>query len=102
MARFTIKCFLLASLFFFGVILGMQKANEGIHDVKGLDHMPKIEQPSDNAPANVGIAAKREKLEDIQTFNIFSAAGDVASGAVTGLFRIGVDTTAAILQRLLS
>ncbi|HEX7065201.1 MAG TPA: DUF3679 domain-containing protein [Bacillales bacterium] len=101
MAKFTIKCLLLASLFFFGVLFGMQQANEGIQEVKGIDHLPKVEESAGSAPASTEIAQKRERLQDIKTFNVFSAVGNAASEAVTGIFRKGVNVAASIIENLL-
>ncbi|HEX7064062.1 MAG TPA: DUF3679 domain-containing protein [Bacillales bacterium] len=102
MAKFTIKCLLLASLFFFGVLFGMQQANEGIQEVKGIDHLPKVEQSADSAPASTRIEEKRETLQDIKNFNVFSAVGNAASEAVTGLFRTGIDISTSFIEKLLS
>ncbi|HEU5139866.1 MAG TPA: DUF3679 domain-containing protein [Bacillales bacterium] len=101
MAKFTIKCLLLASLFFFGVLFGMQEANEGIQEVKGIDHLPKVEESAGSAPASTKITEKRERLQDIQTFNVFSAVGNAATESVTGIFRKGVNVAATIIENLL-
>lgn len=101
MVKFTIKCLLLASLFFFGVLYGIQEANHGMQDMQGTNHTAKIEQPQ-TASADVTISAKQDTLRNIQTFNAFSAAGDVASNLVTGLFRTGVSAATSILSNVLS
>jgi hypothetical protein len=102
MTKFTIKCLFVAAVFFFGVLLGIQEAHIGTREMKGADHQPRIEQSSDHTTANVGIEEKRERLEHINTFNVFSAVGNAASQTVTGLFRSGVDATSSIIEKFLT
>ena len=102
MVKFTIKCLLVAAVLFFGVLLGIQEANEGTQEMKGVDHPPRIEQSTDHATADADIKEKRERLEHIKTFNVFSAVGSATSEAVTGLFRNGVDVASAVIREFLT
>ncbi|HET7628401.1 MAG TPA: DUF3679 domain-containing protein [Bacillales bacterium] len=107
MAKFTIKCLLAASLFFAGVLFGMQQANEGIKEVKGLDQLQRAEQAlqtdnvGDGAQAASTVAEKRKRLEDIKTFNVYSAVGRAASSGITSLFQSGMKAAGALLEEFL-
>ncbi|HET7658379.1 MAG TPA: DUF3679 domain-containing protein [Bacillales bacterium] len=102
MVKFTIKCMLVASLFFFGVLVGMQKAQEGIQDMQqGGAHL-KVEQSAQQPGKKSPLAEQKAALKDIQSFNVFSAAGDAASDFVTGLFRSGVNAASSLILKWLS
>lgn len=103
MVKFTIKCLLLASLFFFGVLYGIQEASQGMQEMQGTHqaHAPKVEQPA-STPADVSLSKKEETLQHIQTFNVFSALGDITSNVVTGIFQTGVNAATSLLNNALS
>lgn len=102
MVKFTIKCLLIAALFFFGVLVGIQKASEGIQDVRQGSVQLKIEHSIQQPKGANPLSGKKVALEHIQTFNPFSAAGDLVSSAVTGIFRIGINATSTLIAKYLS
>jgi hypothetical protein len=96
MVRFTIRCFALAVLLFFGVLLGMQQANEGLLKMKGYDD-PSFQTVLDVEKARDGkleamvmgnkvtvenIEEKQKKLEKMKMFNLFSELGKRLAEAV--------------------
>lgn len=102
MIKFTIKCILAASLFFFGVLVGIQKASEGIHDMKQGNIQVNVERSVDQSITKAPLSQQKKALRNIQTFNVFSAAGNVASSAVTGIFRVGVNAASSLIAKYLS
>ena len=96
MIRFTGKCLLIAIVMFFGVLFGMQQANSGMLDMKGY------KDPSLKGAFTLGGGEGQEKsfhfgtnrygersgrktkqLEQAETFNLFSKAGETLSNTVT-------------------
>ncbi|HZG71013.1 MAG TPA: DUF3679 domain-containing protein [Chondromyces sp.] len=88
MKKFVLKCFLLVSLLFMGVLFGMQKANEGMKEMKGyhqeaLEHPVQVEQTDEELEASFlgqqvssqDLEEKKEKLQEIKAFNLFSSLG---------------------------
>lgn len=88
MFRFFIKFILVVTIFFVGVLLGMQKANIGMINMRGYDD-PKlysavsIEEENGQYNASVlgkemdtfDLQEKKAKLEEIKAFNAFSNLG---------------------------
>ena len=89
MVKFTIQFFLAAVILFFGVLLGMQQANEGLMKMKGYNdpsfqqviHLSADEQGEieasimGNAVNSSNLEEKKRKLEEMKAFNIFTELG---------------------------
>ena len=84
-----LKSFMLASLMFISVLFGMQQANEGIHKMKGYEDPEfksafSIDEKENgsfetailgNDISSHDLEQKREKLEEMKAFNLFSSIG---------------------------
>lgn len=104
MFRFLFKCTFILIIFFVGVILGMQKANTGLLNMRGFDD-PKLYNAvsfeNDNGEVNAEILGnevnshdlqkKKEKLQEMKAFNMFSSLGKKATEGVTSLFNKVID-----------
>jgi hypothetical protein len=101
MIKFSMKFFLLFLLLFFGVLLGMQQANEGIREMKGYDD-PQFSgafhitegQSGELEAALLGervtshdIREKQERLEKMEAFNIFSSLGSKFATGISTIFQ---------------
>ncbi|GMB07568.1 uncharacterized protein DUF3679 [Thermolongibacillus altinsuensis] len=79
MIKFTIQFLLTLVIFLFGVLLGMQQANEGMMKMKGYKdpdfqevfHISKEE----TVLFGQSIEEKKEQLQRMETLNIFSEFG---------------------------
>ncbi|MBA4535890.1 YqxA family protein [Bacillus aquiflavi] len=105
MKGFFIKLMLLVALMFFCILLGMQKASEGIQSMRGYDDPDfksafSVEELNDGElQASVlgtditshDLAAKKKKLEEFKTFNFFSSAGKKISEGVSNLSKKGIE-----------
>ncbi|WP_050615830.1 DUF3679 domain-containing protein [Bacillus testis] len=92
MFRFFLTCFCLLLLFFVGVVLGMQKANTGLVNMRGYDD-PSLRQAAQIRneegvlkPELFGkqvdshdLEDKKKKLEEMKAFNAFSSLGKKAT-----------------------
>ncbi|WP_246940512.1 DUF3679 domain-containing protein [Bacillus pinisoli] len=101
MVKFSFKFFLLFTFLFFGVLLGMQQANEGIREMKGYDD-PQFRGAFNLAAGESGeleaallgehitshdIREKQERLEKMEAFNVFSSMGHKLAEGITALFQ---------------
>ena len=101
MGKFIWKASLLILLLFFGVILGMQYANQNMKEMQGYDD-PKmyeaftVEKEGDgeiNATmlgqdiSMADIEEKKEEMEEWKAYNVLSSAGKGISNACTGIFQ---------------
>ncbi|MGC4375970.1 DUF3679 domain-containing protein [Fictibacillus sp. Mic-4] len=98
MIKFMMICFMLTSILLFGVLLGMQKANEGIKHLKGstseMDALT-IEKKDGKMEAEVlgknisshELEEKQKKLEKLHSYNFFSSIGEKISNAVSALVK---------------
>ena len=110
MAKFFLKCFLLVIVLLFGVILGMQQANNGMQAMQGSDESMKevFEWSKDNGKVEVfgkewtnhDLEEKQRKLEEIEAFNIFSEIGAAISDGLKRLFQAITAVGLAGLERL--
>jgi hypothetical protein len=99
MVKFTIQFFLAAMILFFGVLLGMQQANEGLQKMRGYDDssFPSVFHISKDKNGEVeasvlgnkvmaeDLQEKKEKIENMKTFNLFSELGKQFAEAVRSL-----------------
>lgn len=115
MIKFMMKCFLLTSVLLFGILFGMQQANNGMKQMKGyddpsLDYVVQIkEQDNGNIEASVlgekvsskTIEEKKQKLEEIESFNFFSSVGEKISHGISYLFLKMIEICSAGIDLLL-
>ncbi|WP_042345793.1 YqxA family protein [Bacillus massiliigorillae] len=104
MFRFFLKFLLVLIIFFVGVLLGMQKANIGMLNMRGYDD-PKlysavsVEQRDGEIDASIlgkeinsyDLQEKKEKLEEIKAFNAFSNLGKKITESSKTLFNKALD-----------
>jgi hypothetical protein len=97
MARFTVRFFLLTVILFFGVLLGMQYANDGMKQMKGyedpdLKNAFTIQNGNGNEKeASVlghevstnDLEKKQKELEEVEAFNVVSRTGKAISDGIT-------------------
>lgn len=93
------KSVLIASLMFISVLVGMQQANQGIHNMKGYkDSNFKSALTVDNGDkGDIAVSVlgkevdshdlekKREKLEKMKVYNLFSATGKKIADTLSSL-----------------
>jgi hypothetical protein len=97
MGKFFLKCIFSAVLLFVGVMIGMEKANEGMRSMKGYEDasMPPPVQFAKGGDGNMEAALlgkevhsvetleeKKKKLEEMESFNFFSSLGKKMAKAV--------------------
>ncbi|WP_158598211.1 DUF3679 domain-containing protein [Falsibacillus albus] len=110
MRMFLLKCVLLVSLLFIAVLMGMEKANEGMQHLKGNGsgiEAPLTVKQKDNGEVQASvlgkdlsssdIEGKRKKLEEMKTFNLFSAIGKTLADLITGLTEKLIDLVASFI-----
>lgn len=104
MKLFTLKAFGIALLMFFCVLFGMQQANGGIQKMKGYDDNNfqaalTISNNEGNLEASIlgqnvtshDLQKKKEQLEEMRAFNLFSGIGKGVSDSVSSIAQKGVD-----------
>lgn len=99
MKWFMFKTFLLTSFMFIAVLFGMQQANEGITKMKGY-HDESFKgaftvQEKDTGELQASILGKdvsshdlqqkKEKLEEMKAYNLFSSMGKKLSDGISAL-----------------
>ncbi|MBA2873542.1 YqxA family protein [Thermaerobacillus caldiproteolyticus] len=96
MVKFTIQFFAAVALLFFGVLLGMQQASEGLQKMKGYNDpsLPTVFHFSEGGQGELEASImgnkvkvetfdeKKEKLNHIKTLNVFSELGKRLADAV--------------------
>ena len=101
MVKFILKVSTLIFLLFFGVILGMQLANQNMKKMQGYDDpnmyealtIDKQEDGEINATvlgnqvSTTDLEEKKEKMEEWKAFNILSGVGKGISETFTGIFK---------------
>ncbi|RFU61348.1 YqxA family protein [Bacillus sp. V59.32b] len=109
MVRFSLKCAGLVLILFFGILVGMQHANQGMKNMKGYDDPAmssaftvKESNQGDMEAAILGqkvtshdLEKKKEKLEEMKAFNFFSSIGKKLSEVISAGFQ-------ALVQKLTS
>ncbi|MFD2213894.1 YqxA family protein [Metabacillus endolithicus] len=111
MIKFMFKCFVLCSVLLFGVLIGMQQANQGMIKMKGyndpdLQGAFQVENDSGDVAASIlgnevtsqDLEKKQEQLEQIEAFNFFSQIGKQLAGIVSN----GVSTILDMVTNWLS
>lgn len=99
MKKFLLKFWLVTIALIVGVFIGMQKANEGMLQMKGYedDYFQSPVHISENTDGKIeaallgnemnfdriDLAEKKQELEELETFNFFSALGKALSNIVT-------------------
>ncbi|MDQ0231578.1 YqxA family protein [Metabacillus malikii] len=106
MIKFMFKCLVLCSVLLFGVLIGMQQANQGIIKMKGY-HDPDLksafqvdgEHGGDlqasilgNEVTSQDLQAKQAQLEQIEAFNIFTQIGKQFASLISGVVTVILDT----------
>ncbi|WP_102345534.1 YqxA family protein [Bacillus sp. Marseille-P3661] len=101
MSKFLVKCFLLVVLLFFGVLIGMQEANEGLLRMKGFNDAAfqgafdiKKNNSGEVEAAVLGEAftahnleEKQKRLEEINAFHLFATLGSKLATFLTTIFQ---------------
>ncbi|WP_433743248.1 DUF3679 domain-containing protein [Falsibacillus pallidus] len=110
MKMFMLKCVLLVSILFIGVLMGMEKANEGMHNLKGQD--AGLESPLSLKKDSGGeveasvlgkdvsssdIEAKKKQLQEMKTFNFFSSIGKSLAESIRSLMEKLVNAIASLI-----
>ncbi|MBS4217091.1 DUF3679 domain-containing protein [Bacillus sp. FJAT-49711] len=97
MKNFIFKCFLLVCVLLVGVLIGMNKANEGMLNMKGYSdnsfQTPVTVQQNDDGEVESTFMGKdlptfnfedrKEKLEEAKAYNFFSETGKFLADIVT-------------------
>ncbi|PKR85127.1 YqxA family protein [Heyndrickxia camelliae] len=111
MTRFFIKCSLLIALLFIGVLIGMEKANQGMVKMKGYDD-PSLQSPVQTQEKNNGkidtvvmgknitshnLEKKKEHLQDIKAFNFFSSIGKVLTNIISSVTEKIIDFVSSFI-----
>lgn len=111
MTKFFFKCAFLITALFIGVLIGMQYANQGIVDMKGH------EQQNFTSPVGVNqnmegdveasflgneidsktLTEKKEKLEEMKSFNVFSSIGKAIANTIESITNKIVDVIASLI-----
>ncbi|MGG6437499.1 YqxA family protein [Saccharococcus caldoxylosilyticus] len=99
MAKFIVQFCFAVLILFFGVLLGMQQANEGMQKMRGYEDtsLPSVLHLSKNQSGEIeasvfgkkvevdDLQEKKEKIEKIKAFNLFSELGKQFANAVETL-----------------
>ncbi|WP_409301783.1 YqxA family protein [Peribacillus sp. SCS-155] len=101
MFRFSLKCFGIMLVLFFGILLGMQNANQGMKKMKGYED-PALQSAFSVKESKTGdmeasvlgekvtshdIEKKKQQLEQMKAFNLFSSIGKTFSGVISAAIR---------------
>ncbi|WP_240794252.1 DUF3679 domain-containing protein [Bacillus sp. BHET2] len=111
MTKFFFKCTFLLSALFIGVLIGMQYANQGIVEMKGHEeqHFTPPVGVTQNEDGNVEasilgnqvesktLIEKKEKLEEMKAFNVFSSIGKVLADTIESITNKLVDFIASLI-----
>ncbi len=99
MGRFIVKVLLVLSIFFIGILIGIQEANNGMKKMRGYDD-PGLMSAFSIEEKGAGeyettvlgqtntnnLEEKKQKLEQIKTFNLFTDIAKKISRFFTDLF----------------
>ncbi|MFT8322400.1 MAG: DUF3679 domain-containing protein [Bacillus sp. (in: firmicutes)] len=111
MKIFTMRAIFIALLMFICVLFGMQQAHSGIQNMKGYEDKNfssaiSIEKKDGNVEASMlgqdvsshDLQKKKEKLEEINAFNLFSGIGKGVADSMSSLAQKGVDLFGGVLD----
>lgn len=115
MVKFMLKTFILCSVLLFGVLIGMQQANQGMIKMKGYndpDFQGAFQIDSDesgdieasilgNEVTSQDLQEKQEQLEQIEAFNIFSQIGKQFSKVVSSSVSSVLEIVSELMNGLL-
>ena len=111
MTKFFFKCTFLIAALFIGVLIGMQYANQGIVEMKGHEQQ-NFTSPvgvTQNEEGNIQasflgnevesktLSEKKEKLEEMKAFNVFSSMGKVIANIIESITNKIVDIIASLI-----
>jgi len=112
MMKFMLKCFVLCTILLFGVLIGMQQANQGIIKMKGyedpdLQSAFQVENETGDVQASIlgnnvtsqNLQEKQEQLEQIEAFNFFSQIGKQFATLVSNGVSSLLESIATLLNR---
>ncbi len=112
MMKFMLKCFVLCTILLFGVLIGMQQANQGIIKMKGyedpdLQSAFQVENETGDVQASIlgnnvtsqDLHEKQEQLEQIEAFNFFSQIGKQLATLVSNGVSSILESIATLLNR---
>ncbi|MGN7940768.1 YqxA family protein [Virgibacillus sp. 6R] len=112
MMKFMLKCFVLCTILLFGVLIGMQYANQGIIKMKGyqdpdLQSAFQVENETGDVQASIlgnnvtsqDLQEKQEQLEQIEAFNFFSQIGKQFATLVSNGVSSLLESIATLLNR---
>lgn len=116
MKKFLFKFFLLVIILFFGVLLGMQEANQGLLQMKGFNDHTYGEAFNIQKNENGGVEAavlgkeitaydieeKQKKLEEMKAFHFFSNLGNKLADLLTLLFQNIVNIVITVFDKVFS
>jgi hypothetical protein len=90
---FIFKSFCLLTIMFLFTLAGMQLANNGMNNLKGINHskrqsnislkMQDLNTSIENGHFSHNIASKQHKLEKMNSFNFFSYMGQELSDGIS-------------------
>ncbi|WP_445490315.1 DUF3679 domain-containing protein [Niallia sp. 03133] len=111
MKVFTIRAIAIALFMFICVLFGMQQAYSGIQNMKGYEdknfgNALSIEKKDGNLEASLlgqdvtshDLQKKKEKLEEINGFNLFSGIGKGIADSMSSLAKKGVDLVGGLID----
>lgn len=112
MKLFTLSAIGIAMLMFICVLFGMQQANNGIQKMKGYEsedfqQVLSINQEKEEAEATIlgqnvtshDLQKKKEQLEEINGFNLFSSIGKGMADTISQLAEKGVDLFSDAIEK---
>lgn len=116
MVKFLLKCTVLIGILFFGVLLGMQEANNGLLKMKGYDassfsgafDINQNKQGDVEASVlgqkvtSLTLQEKKKKLEQFKAFNFFSSMGAKVASFMTYTFQALIQFIVTTIDQLLS
>lgn len=112
MKMFILKFFLVASLMFVSVLFGMQQAQQGIHRMKGFDDanfkdaLTLTENQNGDLEVSLlgneisshDLQKKKEQLEEMKAYNLFSSIGKKLAEGVSALFEKLIQLVSGLLD----
>lgn len=111
MKNFVLKSFFLIIVLFIGILIGMNKANQGMMEMRGYtDHSfqtPIVVQKTEeglvettflgNDLPSFNLDEKREKIEEAKAFNFFSEAGKFVAEVISSIAQGIIDFFASFI-----